>query len=217
MSEEFKNENNGMVIRPFGPSIAKVIMPKELVNKLNKYVDKIILDEEKSKKLDLGHSLAGNVKQEFKLEKDFMDSSGWAKFLVNNSLQWILSSINRKITKFNLIDSWIVRQFENDYNPLHMHGGHISGVGYLKVPKNFGKYSQKTKDVNKNGTLSLVYGSEAFMSHSTFNVTPKVGEFYFFPHYMMHVVYPFRDTNEERRSVSFNARIDEDVFTSYKE
>ena len=217
MSEEFKNENNGMVIRPFGPSIAKVIMPKELVNKLNKYVDKIILDEEKSKKLDLGHSLAGNVKQEFKLEKDFMDSSGWAKFLVNNSLQWILSSINRKITKFNLIDSWIVRQFENDYNPLHMHGGHISGVGYLKVPKNFGEYSQKTKDVNKNGTLSLVYGSEAFMSHSTFNVTPKVGEFYFFPHYMMHVVYPFRDTNEERRSVSFNARIDEDVFTSYKE
>ena len=217
MSEEFKNENNGMVIRPFGPSIAKVIMPKELVNKLNKYVDKIILDEEKSKKLDFGHSLAGNVKQEFKLEKDFMDSSGWAKFLVNNSLQWILSSINRKITKFNLIDSWIVRQFENDYNPLHMHGGHISGVGYLKVPKNFGEYSQKTKDVNKNGTLSLVYGSEAFMSHSTFNVTPKVGEFYFFPHYMMHVVYPFRDTNEERRSVSFNARIDEDVFTSYKE
>ena len=212
-----KNENNGLVLRPFGPSIAKATIPPDIVKKLNDYVDKTIQDENKSKKLDMGHSLAGNVKQEFKLEKDFMDSSGWAKFLVNNSLQWILSAINRKITKFNLIDSWIVRQFENDYNPLHMHGGHISGVGYLKVPKDFGEYSQKNKEVNKNGTLTLVYGSEAFMAHSTFSITPKVGEFYFFPHYMMHVVYPFKNSNEERRSISFNATIDQDIFVSYKE
>ena len=40
-----------------------------------------------------------------------------------------------KITKFNLIDSWVVRQFKNEYNPIHWHSGHISGVGYLKVPK----------------------------------------------------------------------------------
>ena len=212
-----KNENNGVVIKPFGPSIAKVTIPPNIVKKLNDYVDKTIQDEDKSKKLDVGHALAGNVKQEFKLEKDFMDSSGWAKFLVNNSLQWILSAINRKITKFNLIDSWIVRQFENDYNPLHMHGGHISGVGYLKVPKDFGEYSQKKKEVNKNGTLTLVYGSEAFMARSTFSITPKVGEFYFFPHYMMHVVYPFKNSNEERRSISFNATIDEDIFVSHEE
>ncbi len=210
-----KNENNGLVLRPFGPSIGKVTIPPDIVKKLNDYVDKTIQDENKSKKLDMGHSLAGNVKQEFKLEKDFMDSSGWAKFLVNDSLQWILSAINRKITKFNLIDSWIVRQFENDYNPLHMHGGHISGVGYLKVPKDFGEYSQKNKEVNKNGTLTLVYGSEAFMAHSTFSITPKVGEFYFFPHYMMHVVYPFKNSNEERRSISFNATVDQKVFNVF--
>tara|TARA_B100000700_G_C14905878_1_gene789698 strand:+ start:484 stop:1125 length:642 start_codon:yes stop_codon:yes gene_type:complete len=211
------NENNGIVLRPFGPSIAKVTIPPELVKKLNEYVDKTIEDEQKSKKLDMGHALAGNVKQEFKLEKEIMESSGWAKFLVNNTSQWISSAINRKISTFNLIDSWVVRQFENDYNPLHMHGGHISGVGYLKVPKSFGEYSQKTKEVNKNGTLTLVYGSEAFLAHSTFSVTPKVGDFYFFPHYMMHVVYPFKNSNEERRSISFNAKIDEDIFSSYKE
>ena len=96
-----KNENNGIVLRPFGPAIAKVIIPPDIIKKLNDYVDKTIQDEDKSKELDMGHALAGNVKQEFKLEKDFMDSSGWTKFLVNNSLQWILSSINRKITKFN--------------------------------------------------------------------------------------------------------------------
>jgi len=211
------NENNGVIIRPFGPSIAKVTIPSELVKKLNEYVDKTIKDEEKSKKLNVGNVLAGNVKQEFKLEKEIMESSGWSKFLVNNTMQWISSSINRKISKFNLIESWVVRQFEDDYNPLHMHGGHISGVGYLKVPKSFGEYSQKNKEVNKNGTLTLVYGSEAFLASSTYSVTPKVGDFYFFPHYMMHGVYPFKNSNEERRSISFNATIDENIFSFYKE
>ena len=28
---------------------------------------------------------------------------------------------------------------------LHWHSGHISGVGFLKVPKNFGKHTQKKK------------------------------------------------------------------------
>ena len=55
------------------------------------------------------------------------------------------------------------------------------------------------------------------MANSTFSITPKVGEFYFFPHYMMHVVYPFKNSNEERRSISFNATIDQDIFVSYKE
>ena len=36
------------VIKPFGPSIAKTKIPKDVVDKLNNYVDKIILDENKS-------------------------------------------------------------------------------------------------------------------------------------------------------------------------
>ena len=39
--------------------------------------------------------------------------------------------------------------------------------------------------------------------------------FYFFPNYMMHTVYPFRGTDEERRSISFNAFIDEDIYNVY--
>ena len=37
------------VLRPFGPSIAKVIIPLEIINSLNNYVDKIVADEKKSK------------------------------------------------------------------------------------------------------------------------------------------------------------------------
>ena len=45
----------------------------------------------------------------------------------------------------------------------------------------------------------------------TYVITPEKGNFYFFPSYMMHTVYPFLDSSEERRSVSFNAKIDDDA------
>ena len=121
----------------------------------------------------------------------------------------------KKITKFNLMSSWIVRQFDNEYNPLHVHGGHISGVGYLKVPKTFGKLKQDNKAYNNNGNLNLVHGSRMFLSKSIYNIEPKVGDFYFFPNYLMHTVYPFNGTDEERRSISFNALIDNEIYDVY--
>ena len=53
------------------------------------------------------------------------------------------------------------------------------------------------------------------MSDSKYEIVPEVGDFYIFPHYLMHAVYPFKDTNEERRSISFNAVIDEKSFNVF--
>ena len=78
------------------------------------------------------------------------------------------------------------------------------------------KSVQKNKP-NLNGKLQLIHGSRMFMSNSTFNIQPEVGNFYFFPNYLMHLVYPFVDTDEERRSVSFNAKIDDSVYDVYDE
>ena len=55
-----------------------------------------------------------------------------------------------------------------------------------------------------------------FLCNSTVRLKPKVGDFYFFPNYLMHNVYPFSDTDEERRSISFNAEIDESIYDVYK-
>ena len=52
-------------IRAFGPSILKVQIPEQLVNELNKYVDKVISNEKKSKDLNHGKRLVADVKQEF--------------------------------------------------------------------------------------------------------------------------------------------------------
>jgi len=207
------SEDKINIIRPFGPSIAKVELPIIIIEKLNDYVDQIIEDEKKSKELDNGNNLAGNVKQEFKLENNIMEESGFLNFLASKTSRWIEITENKKITEFNIISSWIVRQFENEYNPIHWHGGHISGVGYLKLPESFGETFQSIKKNNVNGNLSLIHGSKMFNSSSIINIKPKVGDFYFFPNYMMHSVFPFYG-KDERRSVSFNARIDDKIYNT---
>ena len=209
-------KNELKVIKPFGPTIARVKMSNELIKVLNDYVDKTISDKNKIKDLDHGNNLAGNVTQEFKLEKKFIEESGYKNFLSNSVHEWLKISGYKEIKEFEIISSWIVRQFKNEYNPVHWHGGHVSGVGYLKVPESFGETAQPLSNKNnKNGNLELIYGSRQFLSDSSFSIKPETGYFYFFPHYMMHTVYPFTGTNEERRSISFNATIDEKSFDVY--
>ena len=202
------------LFKPFGPSVAKVTMPENIINELNKYTDQVIKDSDKSKDLNYGNKLVGNVQQEFKMEKEFMIKSGWGEFLAKGVKSWIQESNKGTITKFNIINSWIVRQYKNEYNPTHFHSGHVSGVGYLKVPADLGESVQADKKSNYNGKLELIHGSKMFLCDPQLLVKPKVGDFYFFPHYLMHTVYPFSNSKEERRSVSFNATVDQEIFNA---
>ena len=203
-------------IKTFGPSIVKAKIPEKLLNDLNEYVDKIIEDKEKAKKLDLGPKLAGDVTQEIQLEGEFAKKIGWLQFLANVTSEWIKFETGKKITEFNVTNSWVVRQFKNEYNPIHWHSGHISGAGFLKVPKTLGSHLQdKGNKKYSGGNLNLIHGSNMFLSRSMYEIKPEVGDFYFFPHYVMHTVYPFKGTEEERRSISFNATIDERIYDVY--
>ena len=201
------------LFKPFGPPIGKFEMEIDLVNKINNYVDELIKDKEKISKLDAGKNLAGQVNQEISFEKSFCE-----KFitptLIKNITAYIFASTKKKISKCSFRDIWVVRQYRDEYNPVHYHSGHISGVGYLKLPENFGESAQKNKIDNPNGKLEFIHGSKMFLSESNIRITPKIGNFYMFPHYMMHNVYPFK-SDGERRSISFNADIDEDVFNVY--
>ena len=195
------------ILRPFGPSIVKLSIPDDLVKKLNDYTDKIILDEEKITKLDYSNQLAGKVKQEFLLENEFMQEIKWGEFLAKAIKVWLQNDSNKELKSIDIIRCWIVRQFQNEYNPVHLHSGHISGVGYLKVPKSFGSVSEKKK-INDKGRLTFIHGSANLFSKATYVIKPEVGDFYLFPNYLLHTVYPFSDTDEERRSISFNAQLD---------
>ncbi len=199
------------LLKPFGPSIVKVKMPDSMINDMNNYIDIVIQDEEKIKRLDEGAKLIGKVKQEFLMEVEFMKKIKWAEFLSSFVAKWANEDLKKELKHFQLIKSWIVRQFKNDYNPVHWHTGDISGVGYLKVPTHLGNTYQPDKKTNENGKLQLIFGSPNLFSKSTFLIKPEVGDFYLFPNYLMHTVYPFSGSSDERRSVSFNARVQFDI------
>ena len=56
------------IYKPFVPQILEAEIPSEIINEINIYIDKLVTDEERSKKQNLGKHLAGDVTQEFKLE-----------------------------------------------------------------------------------------------------------------------------------------------------
>ena len=214
MTEQIKdNPPIYQIEKHFGPSICHIQLPEKALKNLTKMTDDLLKNPNA---VDHGKNLVGDVTQEFKLEKEIMEVSGWSKFLASCVSKWVEIEMKSKLTKFKMIDSWVVRQFENEYNPTHWHSGHISGAGFLKVPKNLGKHVQtKENQTYKGGILELIHGSRMFSSQSVMSIKPEVGLFYFFPNYLMHAVFPFKGTDEERRSISFNANIDDDIYNVY--
>ena len=201
-------ESSLNVTRPFGPSIGFAKIPKDLIEKINKFVD-VATATGYADDLGFGHKLAGQVTQEIKLPSKIIND-GLMKFLGVLTKGYIKTTLNKEITKFELLSVWVVRQFEGEYNPPHLHNGHVSGVGYLKLPKNFGTTIQDTKKKNTHGEINFMHGSEQFLSVGLKTEKPQISDFYIFPSYLYHFVNPFYGDGE-RRSISFNANVDEDI------
>tara|TARA_B100001115_G_scaffold167930_1_gene147305 strand:+ start:70 stop:678 length:609 start_codon:yes stop_codon:yes gene_type:complete len=198
------------IISPFGPKIAILKMPNKIIKQINNEVDNILSSKKKIKQSDYSKKLVGQVKQEFQLSKLFVNK--YLKNFINSSVKkYIKKSSDRNVKKIKFHNLWIVRQFKNEYNPIHFHSGDISGVGYLKVPSNISKGDKK---VETHGTIDFIHGSKSFLNNSIFNHKPKVGDLILFPNYLMHTAYPFKKSGE-RRSFSFNLSLDKktsDVF-----
>ena len=194
------------IIKPFGPTLAKVKIPKNIINKINLEVDKIINSKKLTKKNDYSKRVVGQVYQEIRLPDKFTNKV-IKKFITKNISSYVKKSINQKINNVKIKDFWVVRQFKNEYNPIHFHDGDISGVGYLKIPKNLTKNKKKIKT---NGTIDFINGQKSFLSNSIHNHVPKVGDMIIFPNYLMHTAYPFL-VSGERRSFSFNLEVDKKI------
>jgi uncharacterized protein (TIGR02466 family) len=188
--------------RPFGPTLGKSKLSKKIVKTINDQIDKSII----SKKNDYSSKLASQVKNEIKLSNIFIKKN-LSKELIQNIKKYLNSSESIKVKEIKIINLWVVRQFKNEYNPIHYHDGDISGVGYLKVPKNMNQNKLvKYKKTKTNGTIDFINGQRNFLSKSIYNLNPKVKDLVIFPNYLMHTAYPF-NIDGERRSFSFNAKI----------
>ena len=194
------------ILSPFGPKIAKLKLPQFLIKKINAEVDKILSKKKLIKKLDYSKKLVGQVKQEFQLPKAFVQKN-LEKVITREVKNYIKKTTGKNTSKVNIKNFWVVRQFNNEYNPIHFHDGHISGVGYLKVPS-FKSSSKKL--VKTDGSIDFISGNKMLLSESIHNHQPKTGDVILFPHYLMHTAYPF-NSNGERRSFSFNLEIDQKI------
>ena len=194
------------VVSPFGPKIGIIKIPKKIINQINKEFEKIVKNKNLSKKNDYSKKLVGQVKQEIELSKSFINKY-LKKFINENINKFLKKALNKKSNKIKIKNLWVVKQLKNDYNPIHFHNGDLSGVGYLKIPKNLTKGNKKLKT---NGTIDFIHGSKSFLSNSIYNHIPKVGDLILFPNYLMHTAYPFKKDGE-RRSFSFNLEVDKKV------
>ena len=188
--------------RAFGPIIGKAKLSKKIITILNNQVDRSQL----SKKNDYSSKLASQIKNEIKIPKTIIDKS-LSKELIKNIKIYLNKSNIKKIKEIKIINLWVVRQLKNEYNPIHYHEGQLSGVGYLKIPKDMNQNKfVKNKKFKTNGTIDFINGQTNFLSKSIYNLNPKLGDLLIFPNYLMHTAYPF-NVDGERRSFSFNAKV----------
>ena len=189
-------------IKPFGPSIGKTKISKKFLNILNKEIDNKVL----TKKNDYSSKLASQIKKEIKISNNFIKKNLEIE-IKKNIKDFLKNEKIKKVKNIKILNLWVVSQFKDEYNPIHYHDGDISGVGYLKVPKNMTKNKLlKNKKDKTNGTIDFINGQRGFLSRSIFNIVPKERDLIIFPNYLMHTAYPF-NINAERRSFSFNAKI----------
>ena len=189
-------------IKPFGPSIGKTKISKKFLDILNKEID----NRDLTKKNDYSSKLASQIKKEVKISNNFIKKN-LEREIKKNIKDFLKNEKIKKVKDIKILNLWVVSQFKNEYNPIHYHDGDLSGVGYLKIPKDMTKNKLlKNKKDKTNGTIDFINGQRGFLSRSIFNIVPKERDLIIFPNYLMHTAYPF-NINSERRSFSFNAKI----------
>ena len=194
------------VIAPFGPKIAKLKISKSLVKKMNSEIEKIYGSKNLNHKYDYSKKLVGHVSKEVQLDKRFINKY-LSKFLSSSIRKFVKMTCGKITKKVEIKNLWIVSQYAKEFNPVHYHDGHISGVGYLVIPKGEKKTKKKSSIY---GSIDFINGNKMFLSDSIHNHIPKVGDIILFPNYLMHTAYPTL-ADGERRSFSFNAVIDKNI------
>ena len=195
---------------PFGPRMADITLPTEIMDKLIKITDDILDDDNR---ISHGHSLAGQIQEEPQISWELMAENGLEEYfdgLLKLYAESSLATMGIRWSDLGIEKTsppWIVSQYENEYNPLHWHtNSTMSCVIYLKVPKFIprdipGKRDTDGKIVFVNHTVD----QSKDLNLGVHEINPVPGKMYIFPANLNHAVWPFQGEGE-RRSISFNAK-----------
>lgn len=182
--------------------VYKNTLSENIIKSLVGITDKVIL-QENAKNLDHSHRLAGEMKdgKQSIIPKQFVEPILLSR--LKEMAQEYVEALSRgkyKVKEFNPIIYWVISQLNSDYNPLHYHTSTLSGIVYLIT-------SESVEDSNQmQGNLDFAFGDynpQSLRFNGARTITPKRGDIYIFPSWLLHTVYP-TNSDEERRSMSFN-------------
>ena len=108
------------IVKPFGPMILKVKLPKEIIADLNQ--DCLDIADNKKEKIDWSDQLAGRVEEEYHISKDLLIKHAvWFNAVTSRYLFIDEKSFQENKGKFKvgIASGWYVRSFDGDFNPLH--------------------------------------------------------------------------------------------------
>jgi hypothetical protein len=214
------------LIKPFGPTIMKAILPSRILNQINEYVENFDGGADQ-----FPNMLLRDINNIF-LEKNFCDEIGFTKFVeylgngyldnVGNPKNYksvVLASMDGNTnpdfahTEGIFADAWVNRYYSGDYTPIHCHGSILSGVIFLKIHPDLIK-EQNNVEISRqlgslptrsrlNGKVEFIYGSGCDYSDPTWYPDQKVASVILFPSWLSHQTYIFKN-DKERRTLSFN-------------
>ena len=200
------------IFQPWSTFVMGTTLPPEILEQMIKITDEIVSSNKKS---DSDNIRPAQIEDQFYLNRETLNGTLIEFFLEICKLYTTqafcqtdpFNTKNWSKEKFtaHIGEMWMVCQKDNEYNPMHFHGGSISAIMYLKIPE----YLPNRKALGTDGQILFThnFSKDNVWGVGALPIKPKVGDFFIFPSSLMHTVYPFRtmDGKGERRSVSFNA------------
>ena len=198
-----------------GQSVLKYEVPLEVFVGLNE------LYETKKKHLpNANKQLAGKIPDEVSL---FFSGPNTEKmrthsYVSEDILKWFYSIFDHYLKwnktrqyKMDINSIWVNEMKAGDYNPVHIHQGKLftglSSVMILKLPKDMGPELARP-DQPMNGQLQIMGNVTGQFVTADYSPRMKIGDFYVFPYDIRHVVYPFTNKKEKRRTLVCNMDVE---------
>ena len=205
-------------------------LPLAAVDEINKYIDGIVIKENK----DSSPNLVGQINRDKKSSQlDFDLKSPYGqnfKGMLDGCATSLLTEGYKRKAKADAFECWTVHSYAGDYNPFHSHGtltpAGLSCIIYLKVPDCIKEKSEvptlTSASGDCDGFTQLIWGTATTLDvYSLKNsgqemIKPEVGKMLIFPKWLNHQVWPFFGEGERRTlSANFNVYYSKEESKNY--
>jgi|TARA_R110001583_G_scaffold2205_2_gene16246 hypothetical protein len=204
-----------------GQSIIKYQVPLEVFVGLNE-----LYETQKKHLPNANKQLSGKIPDEVSMFYSGANSEKMRQhsYISEDVLNWFYSIFDHylkwnKTMEYHMdINSiWVNEMKAGDYNPVHIHQGKLftglSSVMILKLPKDMGPEIVRP-DQPMNGQLQILGSATGQFVTADYSPKMKIGDFYVFPYDIRHVVYPFTNKKEKRRTLVCNCDVSYNPVTS---